>query len=195
MARIEILKKKIDNYLRKEQLLQNQDYVKLEKLYLAKSRKNLAVATLLFTISEQEGLKKLISLSADFETYDWVVVIYYYAMYMAGLAALAKLGFKSSSHAATITALEYYYVHAQKNLDQKYLQQLNKAYLLSEDLISKLMQTKAKRETAQYNATPDISREMAASAQEDAEGFISRIEEILAAGFSVSIPKKEKIQP
>ena len=194
MARIDVLKKKMENYLRKEQLLQNQENVKLEKLYLAKSRKNLAVATLLFTISDQEEIKKLLPLPADFEAYDWVMVIYYYAMYMAALAGLAKLGFKSTSHAATITALEYYYVRAQKSLDQKYLQQLAKAYLLSEDLISKLIQTKSRRETAQYNVTPNISREMALSTQEDTEEFISRIEEILAAGFLAPLPENKKEQ-
>src|SRR3989344_6082783 len=100
--RIEVLKRKIDGYLRKEQLFKDDEHKKLEKQFLTKSRKNFSVANLLFRISEQEELKKLLNLASDFEMYDWVIIISYYAMYTSALAALAKLGFKSKSHAATI---------------------------------------------------------------------------------------------
>ena len=100
-------------------------------------------------------------------------------MYVSALAALARLGFKSKSHSATLIVLEHNYVHQQKSLDPKHIQQLTKAYLLSEELINKLIKTKIKRETAQYDATPAISRENAISALTDAEEFISKIEEIL----------------
>lgn len=179
MARIEILKRKIDRYLQKEQLLKNQEQAKLERPFLTKARKNITVANLLFKISEQEDLKKILALAADFNSYDWVIIVSYYSMYISALAALAKLGFKSKSHAATITVLEYYYVHQQRNLEAKYIQQLTKAYVLSEELISKLVQTKTRRETAQYDATPAISRESAVSALADAEEFIAKIEEVL----------------
>ncbi len=180
MAGIDFLKKKIDGYLRREQLLKNQDHIKLEKPFLTKARKNFSVANLLFKISGEEELKKLLTLTSDFNSYDWVIIISYYSMYVSALAALARLSFKSKSHAATITVLEYHYVHQQKNLEAKHIQQLTKAYLLSEELINKLIQTKTRRETAQYDATPAISRENAVSALEDAEAFITRIEEILS---------------
>lgn len=147
---------------------------------MTKARKNFTVANLLFKISEQEELKKVLALASDFNSYDWVIIISYYSMYVSSLAALAKLGFKSKSHAATIAVLEYHYVHQQKNLEAKHIQQLTKAYVLSEELISKLIQTKTRREIAQYDATPVISRENALSALEDAEAFITRIEEILS---------------
>ncbi len=180
MAGIDILKRKMDSYLRKEQLLRNQEHIKLEKPFLTKARKNFTVANLMFKISEQDEFKKVLALSQDFETYEWVIVVSYYSMYVSALAALARLGFKSKSHAATIVVLEHYYVHQQKNLEAKHIQQLTKAYTLSEDLINKLIQTKTKRETAQYDATPSISRENAVSALSDAEEFITKIEEILA---------------
>jgi len=179
MARIDLLKKKIDAYLRKEQLLKNQEHTKLEKPFLKKARKNFAVARLMFVISEQEELKKVLALASEFETYEWVIIVSYYSMYVSALAALARLGFKSKSHAATIAVLEHYYIHQQKNLEAKHLQQLAKAYTLSEDLITKLIQTKIRRETAQYDATPAISREVAVSALEDAEEFMTKIEETL----------------
>jgi len=176
MARIDFLKKKIDRYLQKEQLLKNDEYLKLEKPFLKKARKNFTVANVMFTISEDDEPKKTLALADDFETYEWVIVVSYYAMYVSALAALAKLGFKSKSHAATISVLEHYYVHKKKNLETKHIEKLTKAYSLSEDLINKLIQTKTRRETAQYDATPGISRENAVSALEDAEEFITKIE-------------------
>ncbi len=53
-----------------------------------------------------------------------------------------------------------------------------KAYAISEQLITKLIQTKTKREAAQYDATPSITKEMAKPALADAEEFITKIEEI-----------------
>ena len=182
--RSEFLKKKINLYLRKEQLLQDENHKKLEKLFLAKSRKNFGVANLLFKISEQEDMRKLLNLSSDFEMYDWVIIVSYYAMYTSALTALAKLGFKSKSHAATIIVLEHHYIPEEKDnsksLEQKDLHKLGKAYAISEQLITKLIQTKTKRETAQYDATPSITREMAKSSLDDANEFITKIEEILA---------------
>ncbi len=180
MKRNEWLKRKINVYLKKEQLLKNQDNTKFEKPFLAKARKNFTVANLLFNISEQEETKKLLVLAHGFEMYDWVTVVSYYSMYVSALAALAKLGFKSKSHAATIAVLEYHYVQNGKSLEAKHIQKLTKAHSVSEELITKLIQTKTKRETAQYDATPLISRENAKTALEDAEEFIAKIEEILS---------------
>jgi uncharacterized protein (UPF0332 family) len=180
MARANILNSQIDRYLKKEQLLKSLEHAKLEKPFLNKARKNFTVSNLLFSISEQEELKKILNLASDFNSYDWVIIVSYYSMYVSALAALARLGFKSKSHAATILVLEYYYVHQQKNLEAKHIQQLAKAYVLSEELISKLIRTKTQRETAQYDATPAISRENAVNALENAEEFITKMEEILS---------------
>ncbi len=109
--------------------------------------------------------------------YNWVIIVSYYAMYISALAALAKLGYKSQSHAATLTILEYNYVH--QGLEIKDLHKLTKAHALSEALITKLIQTKTRRETAQYDATPAISKQNALSSLEDAQEFITKIEEIL----------------
>jgi len=99
---------------------------------------------------------------------------------------LARLGYKSKSHAATITVLENDFVNKSngdgRKLETKDIHKLTKAYFLSEQLITKLIQTKTKRETAQYDATPSITREMAKTSLDDADEFISKIEEVLAGG-------------
>ena len=180
MKRVDFLKRKIEKYLEKEQLLEDDEYSRLEKPYLSKARKNFAIANLLIKISNEDDIKKVLKLAADFDMFDWVIIAAYYAMYTSALAALSKLKFKSKSHAATLAVLEYYYVHQEKGLETKHLVKLSKAHRLSEDLINKLIQTKTRRETAQYDATPSISRENAKAAIEDADEFITKIEEILS---------------
>lgn len=180
MARNRVLKKKIDGYLRKAQLRKSPDCRKLVNLFVAKARKNSTVANLLFAISEKGKLQNTLALASGFEMYDWVIAVSYYAMYLSALAALAARGFKSRSHAATICALEYFYVHGGK-LAAKHLDRFTHARTLSAALLQKLQQTKTRRETAQYEAAPAISRASATGALADAEAFISRVEEILAA--------------
>ncbi len=179
-----ILKNQIDGFLKREQLLKSEEYKKLERPYLSKARKNFTVANLMNNISDKEEIKKLLNLASDFEIYDWTIIISYYAMYSSALSALARLGFKSKSHATTIAVLEYNYVNQSnkngKNLETEDIQKLTKAHTLSEQLIVKLIETKTKRETAQYDATPGITKEMAKTALNDANEFISKIEEVLA---------------
>lgn len=181
--RKEALKNVIDNFLKKEQLFKSEEHKKLEKAFITKARKNFSIANLLFKISEQDYLKKLLTLSSDFEMHDWVIIVSYYSMYTSALSALAKLGFKSKSHVATIAVLEYNYVdenkETSKNLEAKDIHKLTKAYAISEQLITKLIQTKTNRETAQYDATPAITKEMAKTTLNDADEFISKIEEVL----------------
>ena len=180
MKRTDFLKRKIKTHLRKEQLLEDREYTKLERLYSAKARKNFTVANILIKISNEDKLKRVLKLAEGFEMFDWVIIVAYYAMYTSALAALSRIGFKSKSHAATLAVLEYYYVHQQKDLEIGHLHKLSKAYRLSKELINKLIQTKTRRETAQYDATSSISRENAKAALRDADEFITRIEKILA---------------
>jgi uncharacterized protein (UPF0332 family) len=185
MKRVDFLKKKIAGYLKKEQLFKDEEYKKLERSYQAKARKSFTVANLQFKISDEENVKKMLNLTSEFEMFDWVIIAAYYAMYTSALAALAKLGFKSKSHAATIAILQHYYLEQKENMDktkrleQNDIHKLVKAHAMSEQFIAKLIQTKSRRETAQYDATPSITKEMAKTSLNDADEFITKIEEIL----------------
>ena len=187
MKRADFLKKKIANHLKKEQLFKDDEHKKLEKPFLTKSRKNFTVANILFRISDNEETRILLNLASDFEMFDWVIITAYYAMYTSALAALANICYKSKSHAATIAVLEYNYIPEKqgkkdktKTLEQKDIHKLIKAHAISEQLITKLLQTKTRRETAQYDATPSITKEMAKTSLDNADEFISKIEEILS---------------
>lgn len=178
MSRAEALKKRISRYLKKKQLEKDDSFNRLKLPFLKKARKNFAFASLIFSISERDNFKGALELPPDFEAYDWVVVIAYYSMYVSALAALANISFKSRSHAATLAVLEQVYV-LQNKLESRHLQSLSNAYSLSRELITKLAQAKANREAAQYDATPAIARQNAISALEDADEFITKIEELL----------------
>jgi hypothetical protein len=65
----------LDSYLKKEQPFKSEEHKKLEKPFLIKARKNFTVGNLLFMISEQEDIKKMINLSEDFSSYDWVIIV------------------------------------------------------------------------------------------------------------------------
>mgnify|MGYP001602355492 CR=1 FL=1 len=177
-----ILKKQVEIFLKKGQLLQSDEFKKLEKSYITKARKNFTVANLMNTISDKKELGSTLNLSSDFEMYDWVIIVSYYAMYTSALSALAKLGFKSKSHTATIVVLSLYCMAEQNNkgLEVKDIHKLAKAHTLSEQLIIKLIETKTKRETAQYDATSSITKEIAKTALNDADEFITKIEEVIA---------------
>lgn len=185
----DFLKKRIARYMKKKQLIKDIEYMKLEKPFITKARKNYTVSNILFNISEKDDLKKVLSISQDFNMYEWVIIVSYYSMYMSALAALARLGFKSKSHAATISVLKEHYVKKER-LEAKHIESLSKAYMLSENLITKLVNTKSKRETAQYDATPAISRENAVTALADADEFVTKIEDIL--GKKEPVAQKEK---
>ncbi len=75
-----MLKKKIDSYLWKEQLLKNEDHAKLKASFLSKARKNFTVANLLFRISDDDELKKSLGIAHGFEMYDWAIIASYYSI-------------------------------------------------------------------------------------------------------------------
>ena len=101
----------------------------------------------------------------------------YYAMYMAALSALAKVGYRSKNHTATIIALETFFVN-KKLLELEYLEMLEKAQLEKEQ-IEQLKLARERREIAQYSVTKGTTRMIAKNIREDAYKFIERIEELV----------------
>ncbi len=62
---------------------------------------------ILFNIDKANDVLKI---PKDYNPDEWIVVTSYYAMYMAALVLIAKIGLKSKNHSATITAIEEYFV-------------------------------------------------------------------------------------
>jgi len=147
--------------------------------YLDKARHNLIVMSNGLKISTIERIKSDLKLAKNFNQFDWAVIQGYYAMYMASLACLAKIGLKSRNHSATSFALELFFV--QKGLlEKKYLDMLNKigGVSLEKRFVDIIIRTRKRRMTAQYNAGSFIQKQEAEGVEKDAKKFIDRLDKL-----------------
>lgn len=143
--------------------------------YLEKARNNLLAMQIDYKITDDENVKKLLNISG-FKQYDWVVVKGYYAMYMACLACLAKLGLKSENHSATISALEFYFVKRGR-LEAEYIRLIENASL-EQEYIESLRGAKDDRISAQYDISEQFEKRKAEGIIEAAKRFVDRLEKL-----------------
>lgn len=115
--------------------------------------------------------------------FDWVITICYYSMYQASLAALAAVGKEGESHAATVCALIYYYIHKKKRLREQYLISLDLIGRLAGQDVQKLVEKKEEREKASYDTSFVTQEGLAERALTDAREFVAKIREILEDGL------------
>lgn len=172
---LRILKKRLEYYRRKDLFREDNREKDLASKYLERARNNLIAMQLDFYISSEEKIQKVLEISG-FREYDWVVVKGYFAMYMAALACLAKLGFKSENHNATNIALELYFVLPGK-LEKKYVKVLEKARL-ERDYLERLREVKLERVTAQYNISVEYEQRSAKWVLKTANDFVDRLERL-----------------
>ena len=117
--------------------------------------------------------KLKILLDPDSFFYDWVIEISYYAMYDIATAAIAKEGFKSSTHYTTRLTLEYLYCIKGKGRTKLF--KIYDRVLLRRELIQNLEEAQEKRELARYNVTEKIGLIEAQDTLKDAQAFINEI--------------------
>ncbi|HLD41596.1 MAG TPA: HEPN domain-containing protein [archaeon] len=169
----------IRKFERKGLLAKTESIKRLTGNFMYKARHNLETAAALWNLSEEKDAKKLLKISEAYEGYDWVIVISYYSMYHAAMAALASIEIKSDSHKATILALWYNFVH-KGELEEKYMDSLKKARSLEELYVSKIRAAKRRRIMAQYFVDISLTREEAEAIRKDASDFINRIDELIS---------------
>jgi len=146
--------------------------------FMNQARKNLQIMNLLDGAQKDAGTREKFSLPKDVDTNDWVIITGYYGMYMAAQAALAKIGYVSKSHAATIAALDTFYVK-KKLIDEKYLGFLKKAEVEKEH-VQQLKIARGHRETAQYDPGAPALEKIARELKENSYQFVNKIDEILS---------------
>jgi uncharacterized protein (UPF0332 family) len=146
--------------------------------HLRKAYHNLDLANKVFDMHEGKETFRY-----EGENYfDWVITICYYAMYQASLAALAAVRKEGETHAATVCALIYYYVHKRKRLGEEYLISLDLTATLARQDVQKLVEKKEEREKASYDTSFTTQKGLAERALTDAREFVARIREILEEG-------------
>lgn len=162
----------------KEGTVRKEPFVRrLASQFMAKARNNLQTMGILHDLMFNSKAKEALKVPEHYGSNEWVAITGYYAMYMASQAALAKAGYRSSSHEGTIAALEELFVKKEK-LEPEYLKMLKNAQL-EEKFVSDLRIAKERRQVAQYGVTKETSNEIAESIREDAPKFVNRIDLLL----------------
>jgi hypothetical protein len=159
-------------YISKDDSVKN-----LSQKYLQKARSNLITMSLLSDINNNKKVRELLKIPSEYNTDEWVVITGYYAMYASALALIAKIGFKSKNHTATISLLEEFFI--KRKLMSKEDISLLKNAMLQKAEIEKLSEARHKREIAQYSVTKQTTKEIAESIKQDAYNFINKVESII----------------
>ncbi len=175
----------------------DKDSVRFVDFFMANAESSLRTASILQEISDESPLKEKLKVSADFESYLWVIVSSYYSMFYAATALLAKQGIRATGqivHKVTADALIHFYASNEKLA--KLLEQYEEAQAVGLELIGreelmKRMQRKAdeliisyeserkKRSKFQYDIGVQAKRGYAQTSLERAKSFVFEIRKLL----------------
>ena len=164
-------------YTSKELLIKDETVKRLANEYLAKAKNNLITLKILDELQDDKTSRKRLNIPESYSTYEWVVITGYYAMYTAAISLLAKVGYRSKNHTATLCVLEEFFVK-KKILDEDILLLLKSAMFHKEE-IEKLSDARHKREIAQYSITKQTTKSIAEKIKKDAYDFVNKCEEII----------------
>ena len=167
-----MLNKDFDDYVKKEMIRKIGPESRLSRIHLNKAYHNLDFAN--FTVNNQKDINKRVE---DETYYDWVIVISYYAMYHSAMSLLYKLGYKASTHLATICVLCKKCLG--KTLEKKDIEKISHVLELSEEEIKEIGRAKERREKASYSGSVSFEKNLAETTLEDARMFINKIADIL----------------
>ena len=109
--------------------------------------------------------------------YDWVISIYYYAIYHAALALMSKEGFTSKNHSATLAFLIHHYYYSQKALEKEDVELI--ASSLDKEDIETIGVSKELREKACYDVHEMFEKRLAEQIKKDAVDFANKIKLLL----------------
>lgn len=161
--------------------------------FMANAESSLRTASILQQISDENALKETLKVGMDFESYLWVIVSSYYAMFYAATAILAKQGIRATGqivHKVTADALIHFLGSNEKLA--KLLEQYEEAQTVGLELVGreelmKRMKRKAdeliiayegerkKRSKFQYDIGIQAKRGYAQASLERAKDFVFEI--------------------
>ena len=163
----------LDKYTKSKILQKRKDE---SNLYIRKSDHNLNLANWIFEKHEDE-----IPETFGEETfYDWIINIYYYAIYHSALALVSSDGYYSKNHSATLCCIIYYHYHINNSLKDEDVELIAKS--LDKEDIETLGESKELRERASYNVHAEFEKNLAEDAKEQSVNFTNKIKSILEAG-------------
>ncbi len=162
---------------KRELIVKDNSFRLLSNRFLDKSRKNMITLNILSEINDNPKVREILKIPNSYNADEWIVISGYYAMYSSALALLAKIGYKSKNHTATIVALEKFYL--KKDLLSKEDLHLLKHASIKKEEIEELSEARKDREIAQYSITKQTTKNIAIRVKVDAKNFLDKCEEIL----------------
>lgn len=154
------------------------------KHHFSKADYNLRIARINFNLNEhQDFLKELENLEEpdpDFNTYEWVVIASYYAMFHSVNALLRKIGVKiGKQYAHEITTnLLLYYFYFTKVIEDELLKIYENAEEKAKGLVVSYIFAKDERTKYQYEVNLESQKKDAEKILDDAVNFVSRLKGI-----------------
>jgi len=167
----------INFFIEKGQITKDEGVIPLSEKYFKKAKNNLETMRILSDITGNDEVRMLLKVPKNYNSDEWIVISGYYAMYSAALALIAKIGYRSKNHSATISLLEEFFI--KKNLMSKEDINLLRNAVLHKNELEKLSGAKHKREIAQYSVTKQTTKKIAEDIKKDAYDFINKVESIL----------------
>ena len=188
--RIAEAEKNVKRYLDDDWLLtKRKDMVQHCGFFMKNAETSLITANTLFEISNEPAKKKILMLSATFESYLWVVVSAYYSMFYAALALLAKHEIKVGGkvHQVVSDTLVANFLKNQKlaKLLDAYEDAKDEALQLvgteerAEELIANYERERQKRNDLQYELGCEAKQNLAKTSLERATKFVAEVRNIL----------------
>lgn len=156
----------LDSYVKRNILLKSLDE---SGLYLKKTNHNLNFANWVMEKHKDEIPK----LFGDEKFYDWIISVYYYAIYHSALALVSKECCKSRSHSATLCFLIYHHYHTKKSINEDDVQLV--ASSLSKEDIETIGASKELREKACYDVHSSFEKRLAEHVREETVTFVNKI--------------------
>ncbi|MFA7707443.1 MAG: hypothetical protein WCX73_00675 [Candidatus Pacearchaeota archaeon] len=169
--------KNLKFYFREGQIARDKTIPLLAKRYLEKARNNLVTMSILSNLNDNKKAREILNIPSYYDSNEWVVICGYYAMYSSALSLIAKIGYRSKNHTATLLLVDEYFVK-KKLLDETSMLLIKNAFLQKEE-IDKLFDARHKREIAQYSITKQTTKLIAEKIKKDAYEFVNKCEEVL----------------
>ena len=161
----------LEKYIKEGILKRKEDE---SKFYLKKTDHNLNFANWLFE-KHRDEIPKFFGKETF---YDWIVTVYYYAVYHSAMALVSKEGYTSKSHYATLCFLICHYYHAKKAVEKDDIELV--AISLNKEDVETFGISKDLRERASYNVHESFERKLAEYARIKAVDFINKVKLILS---------------
>ncbi len=154
------------------------------KYYFGKAEYNLRMARLNFNLNEHpdfmKELEKTKEHDAEFDTYEWVIIMSYYAMFHSVNALLRKIGVKvGKEHAHEITTnLLLYYFYYTKIIEDELLKIYENAEEKAKELVVSYIYAEGERTKYQYEVNLASQKKEAEDILDSAVNFVGRLKNI-----------------